>query len=314
MAEATAGQISIGDESAGLDLLTSVPTEEEEKNSEGRTQTYSLLPQNEFSNITTTSPNISEVGVEVGNMLEAQNTVAPSPTIFTKYFDEAGNPTLRSRGDLKKTVYQIPQFKDPEDSYARILPIDPVNEIIDDLNNKYLFDPGDPTDPGFTTDDGQVGTGDKNFESFGEMAKSVAGSAATLFTTFSTPAIALDILGQVLGGGTSDDDGAPVEYPGQVAPGVYSRGAAGGGGSAGMSQADIDAAAAVQNNIAVLDAAAVQAANDPDAGVPSGPGDAAGATDGFDFSAPGAIDSFGFASGGTVKAKAKKVPSFMDSK
>ena len=313
MAEATAGQINIGDESAGLDLLTSVPTEEEEKNSEGRTQTYSLLPQNEFSNITTISPNISEVGVEVGNMLEAQNTVAPSPTIFTKYFDEAGNPTLRSRGDLKKTVYQIPQFKDPEDSYFNdtITPIDPVNEIIDDLNNKYLFDPGDPTDPGFTTDDGQVGTGDKNFESFGEMARSVVGPAATLFTTFSTPAIALNLLGQVLGGGTRDDGGAPVEYPGQVSPGMYGRSTAGGsGGSAGMSQADMNAAAA-----------AIAASTPPD---PSGMGDDPG-DGGVESYSPGGTAGTGdasgeagesgiFASGGTVKAKAKKVPSFMDSK
>lgn len=307
MAEATAGQINIGDESAGLDLLTSVSTEEEEKNSEGRTQTYSLLPQNEFSNITTTSPNISEVGVEVGNMLEAQNTVAPSPTIFTKYFDEAGNPTLRSRGDLKKTVYQIPQFKDPEDSYG-ILPIDPVNEIIDDLNNKYLFDPGDVEGSG-----GGEGLYDADepsaFESFREMARSVVGPAATLFTTFSTPAIALNLLGQVLGERTSDDDGAPVQYPGQVAPGVYSRGAAGGGGSASMSQADMNAAAA-----------AIAASTPPDpGGMGDDPGDgggagAAGSTP--DFSGY-SVDYDPFASGGTVtksKAKTKKVPSFMDSK
>lgn len=305
MAEATAGQINIGDESAGLDLLTSVPTEEEEKNSEGRTQTYSLLPQNEFSNIITTSPNISEVGVEVGNMLEAQNTVAPSPTIFTKYFDEAGNPTLRSRGDLKKTVYQIPQFKDPEDSYFNdtITPIDPVNEIIDDLNNKYLFDPGDVEGSG-----GGEGLYDADessaFESFGEMAKSVAGSAATFFTTFSTPAIALDILGQVLDGGTRDDGGAPVEYPGQVSPGVFSRSTTGGGSSASMSQADMNAAAA-----------AIAASTPPDA---SGMGDDSGDGGGpSEPSAPGGAGGWNLASGGTVtksRTKAKKVPSFMDSK
>ena len=41
---AAAGKINIGDVRAGLDILTSVPTEEEE-DSKDRTQTYSLQPQ-----------------------------------------------------------------------------------------------------------------------------------------------------------------------------------------------------------------------------------------------------------------------------
>jgi len=147
---AAAGKINIGDARAGLDILTSVPTEEEE-DSKDRTQTYSLLPQNKFPNVITPSANIAKVGVEVGDTLNAQGTAASDvPNVFEDYFKD-GSPSLEARGNLPDTVYRVPQFRD---KHHIGFPIDilpnPPNQIIDDLNNKYSFDPGGDVGPNST--------------------------------------------------------------------------------------------------------------------------------------------------------------------
>ena len=326
---AAAGKINIGDVRAGLDILTSVPTEEEE-DSKDRTQTYSLLPQNKFPNVITPSANIAKVGVEVGDTLNAQGTAASDvPNVFEDYFKD-GSPSLEARGNLPDTVYRVPQFPDNRVTFPVPIVPSPPNQIIDDLNNQYLFGVGDDVGPDSTYNQW---SDDAPNLTFNEAVAGIGTGISDLFGFMTTAApsnifsnMVQNAVQAVTGGNPisleetnpfnrSRDEPAPIEYPGQSTPGVFDQpsGTTGGGGSAGMSQADMDAAAAAIAEAAAATQAAATGISGVDVSGGGGsysPGGTAGTGDASGEAGESGI----FASGGTVKAKAKKVPSFMDSK
>jgi len=303
---AAAGKINIGDARAGLDILTSVPTEEEE-DSKGRTQTYSLLPQNKFSNVITPSANIAKVGVEVGNTLNAQGTAASDVSnVFEDYFKD-GSPSLEARGNLPDTVYRVPQFRD---KHHIGFPIDilpnPPNQIIDDLNNQYLFDPGGVgPDSGYSdwSDDAPNLTLGEAIEGMGTGISDLFG-----FVTTAAPSNVVNNMVQNAARVLSGREPISLEETNPFIDATASR--AQEAIDSFVSDSDAQNATAQTQSAQDQAQAAVEGMDSPNVGDPSdpgGPGDGPGD--------PGDVGNVGMlASGGTVKAKAKKVPSFMDSK
>ena len=314
---AAAGKINIGDVRAGLDILTSVPTEEEE-DSKDRTQTYSLLPQNKFPNVITPSANIAKVGVEVGDTLNAQGTAASDvPNVFEDYFKD-GSPSLEARGNLPDTVYRVPQFPDNRVTFPVPIVPSPPNQIIDDLNNQYLFGVGDDVGPDSTYNQW---SNDAPNLTFNEAVAGIGTGISDLFGFLTTAApsnifsnMVQNAVQAVTGGNPisleetnpfnrSRDEPAPIEY--KQDSGGYNLPATSGGPSirggpqgGGMFPS------------AVIDPGSVSGPSGMDASF-----DAPSASDVSGWEADisqGLEAASNWASGGTVKAKNKN--SFMGSK
>ena len=174
--EQATGQIGIG-EKANLSTLTRRKRKRKKGQNPTGAETYSLMPQDEFSNIVSSPTDIQQVGI--GNLLQAQSSSAGEvPNVFEQY--DSAAPLLGT----KEAVYYQPPPEDEDDD-------DDDDDLPSVENDPYIQDPGDPTNPGFTTDDGQVGTGDKDFESATAMLESVfnaARNAAAVFTGQETTA------------------------------------------------------------------------------------------------------------------------------
>ena len=298
--EQATGQIGIG-EKANLSTLTRRKRKRKKGQNPTGAETYSLMPQDEFSNIVSSPTDIQQVGI--GNLLQAQGSSAGEvPNVFEQY--DSAAPVLGT----KEAVYYQPPEEEEEEEEEEDLP-----SVEDDPMRDFSVDASQAINPGFTTDDGQVGTGDKDFESATAMIESVKN--AFLGAARNTTKSFKENLPPILGGqkpfvanqAISTVNGDQVET----------------GRAADISNAALlDAAAAREQSVANANARKSSGTSQQipgsvsvDFSIPAGPGDDAGAMDGFDWSAPSAIDSIGVASGGVItKSKSKNKNSFMSMK
>jgi len=246
-------------------------------------------------------------------------------SFFDKYKNVAGGVAPLDPNDegFLASVYYTPPEPPPDDTpppppAALIPPEIPSHDSgVDDPFSGNFQDPFAVDDPTVTADQSQAvpGTGGPDFfsrddisegqaragmqpgsKTFSEVLAGMGKGLQSLVTTFSTPGIIADLLGDNKGGpakpgyvpGRSRATGQPAGYQSQN---FNTQGRSGMlGNTSGSSQA-----------------------SPPD---PGGMGDDPGG--GGPDAAPGPdisdMDPGLFASGGTVKAKTKKVPSFMDSK
>jgi len=309
------GQIGIG-EKANLSTLTRRKRKRKKGQDPTGAETYSLMPQNEFSNIVSSPTDITQVGI--GEKLQAQGTDASSVgNVFKDYTSAAPLGTT-----LEAIYYQPPPEEEEEDEDLPDIANDPMqipshDTGVDDPFSGNFQDHFAVDDPTVTADQSQAvpGTEGPDFfsrddisegqaragmqpgsKTFSEVLAGMGKGLQSLVTTFSTPGIIADLLGDNKGGpakpgyvpGRSRATGQPAGYQSQN---FNTQGRSGMlGNTSGSSQA-----------------------SPPD---PGGMGDDPGG--GGPDAAPGPdisdMDPGLFASGGTVKAKTKKVPSFMDSK
>ena len=116
------GQIEIGGKPT-VDTLTRTRRRRKRSQAPMGTETYSLLPQNEFSNIVSTPSDITQVGI--GKDLLKQGTAASEvPNVFDEYVSAA--PT----GSTYKALYGGEDDDEPDD-----------DDIIDELESDPLVIP-----------------------------------------------------------------------------------------------------------------------------------------------------------------------------
>ncbi len=102
------GQIGIG-EKASLSTLTRRKRKRKRGQAPTGAETYSLLPQNEFSNLVSSPTDITQVGI--GEKLQAQGTAAGDvPNVFKEYDSAAPKGTT-----LESIYYQPPPDDDDDD-------------------------------------------------------------------------------------------------------------------------------------------------------------------------------------------------------
>lgn len=105
--EQATGQIGIG-EKASLSTLTRRKRKQKKGQAPTGAETYSLMPQNEFSNIVSNPSDITQVGI--GKKLQAQGTAAGDvPNVFEQY--DSAAPLLGT----KEAVYYQPPPDDDDD-------------------------------------------------------------------------------------------------------------------------------------------------------------------------------------------------------
>ena len=101
------GQIGIG-EKASLSTLTRRKRKRKRGQAPTGAETYSLLPQDEFSNLVSSPTDIQRVGI--GNLLQAQGTAAGDvPNVFDEYVSAA------PRGTTLEAIYYQPPPDDDDD-------------------------------------------------------------------------------------------------------------------------------------------------------------------------------------------------------
>jgi len=150
------GQIGIG-EKANLSTLTRRKRKRKKGQAPTGSETYSLMPQNEFSNIVSSPTDIQQVGI--GNLLQAQGDSAGKvPNVFEEY--DSAAPLLGT----KEAVYYQPPPDEEEEEEEEDLPSvedDPMRDFspdtgIDEKGNPNYQDPfatdaeGNPMAPGAT--------------------------------------------------------------------------------------------------------------------------------------------------------------------
>jgi len=170
--EQATGQIGIG-EKASLGTLTRTRRKRKKGQRPQGTETYSLLPQNEFTDIVSSPTDITQVGI--GQLLTAQGIPASQvKNVFERYQDTGAAPF----GDVGDVLY--PQPEDDGD----------VNFIDDDIETQT--DPYIPdADPGIGEGD-PLGYGDP----YNIPEDSLLGGALNVFNDLTTKAN--ETLGQVL--------------------------------------------------------------------------------------------------------------------
>ena len=282
------GQIGIG-EKASLSTLTRRKRKRKRGQAPTGAETYSLLPQNEFSNLVSSPTDITQVGI--GKKLQAQGTAAGDvPNGFDEYVSAAPKGTT-----LEAIYYQPP----PDD---------------DD-------DPGDDDDLPSVEDDPYIPDADPGL---GE-GNPLGGTSA--FNNMNDIIIAAQKAGLVKGKTgyeSKDPEAGGYGFQATLPPSAskayedYTFGTGEGKGSMGAGTGGRGGSA----NMTDDDVAAMNAAIE--AGGASGGlsiGEAAGlgsesSTDSMDVTMPDLsgddLGTWGFASGGTVKAKNKN--SFMSMK
>lgn len=105
--EQATGQIGIG-EKANLNTLTRRKRKRKKGQAPTGAETYSLMPQTEFSNIVSSPTDIQQVGI--GNLLQAQGSSAGEvPNVFEQY--DSAAPLLGT----KEAVYYQPPPDDDDD-------------------------------------------------------------------------------------------------------------------------------------------------------------------------------------------------------
>jgi len=116
------GQIEIGGKPT-VDTLTRTRRRRKRSQAPMGTETYSLLPQNEFSNIVSTPSDITQVGI--GKDLLKQGTAASEvPNVFEQYVSAA------PRGSTYEALYGGEDDDEPDD-----------DDIIDELESDPLVIP-----------------------------------------------------------------------------------------------------------------------------------------------------------------------------
>ena len=107
--EQASGQIGIG-ERANLSTLTRTRRKRKKGQNPTGAETYSLMPQNEFTNIVSSPTDIQQVGI--GNLLTAQGaSAADVQNVFERYKTTGAKPL----GELGDVLYPQPEDDDDDD-------------------------------------------------------------------------------------------------------------------------------------------------------------------------------------------------------
>ena len=136
------GQIGIG-EKANLSTLTRRKRKRKKGQAPTGSETYSLMPQNEFSNIVSSPTDIQQVGI--GNLLQAQGSSAGEvPNVFEQY--DSAAPVLGT----KEAVYYQPPEEEEEEEEEDLPSVedDPMRDFSPDTG---VNDPESPNFQGFAT-------------------------------------------------------------------------------------------------------------------------------------------------------------------
>ena len=135
--EQATGQIGIG-EKANLSTLTRRKRKRKKGQAPTGSETYSLMPQDEFSNIVSSPTDLQQVGI--GNLLQAQGDSAGKvPNVFEEY--DSAAPLLGT----KEAVYYQPPDEEEEEEEEEDLPSvenDPMRNFSPDSN---IYDPDTQT-------------------------------------------------------------------------------------------------------------------------------------------------------------------------
>ena len=127
--EQATGQIGIG-EKANLSTLTRRKRKRKKGQAPTGSETYSLMPQDEFSNIVSSPTDLQQVGI--GNLLQAQGDSAGKvPNVFEEY--DSAAPLLGT----KEAVYYQPPDEEEEEEEEEDLPSvenDPMRNFSPDSN------------------------------------------------------------------------------------------------------------------------------------------------------------------------------------
>ena len=338
------GQIGIG-ERASLDTLTRRKRKRKRGQDPAGAQTYSLMPQDEFSNIVSSPTNITQVNV--GKKLQAQGTNASSVgNVFRDYTSAAPiGPTIDA-------IYPPPNDDDEKDddeeedagATDKLPDISPDTGINDPFSGNFQdhFAVDDPT---VTADQSQAvpGTEGPDFFSRGDISEAQSrggrqpgdktfsewaggiGKGIAALSQFLPSRIAVNLLSELTGGKPT-----PSTTPGYVPGREFATGRPAKGQKGYVDEPIIDMPVNPLVTAYNTGSRAQQAIDSFADSTPEGqdtfsPGASAPGVDidtgaGGDYGVGGSGYSgegggwTPFASGGTVKAKAKKVPSFMDSK
>ena len=140
--EQATGQIGIG-EKANLSTLTRRKRKRKKGQAPTGSETYSLMPQNEFSNIVSSPTDIQQVGI--GNLLQAQGSSAGEvPNVFEQY--DSAAPVLGT----KEAVYYQPPEEEEEEEEEDLPSVedDPMRDFSPDTG---VNDPESPNFQGFAT-------------------------------------------------------------------------------------------------------------------------------------------------------------------
>jgi len=126
--EQATGQIGIG-EKASLGTLTRTRRKRKKGQRPQGTETYSLLPQNEFTDIVSSPTDITQVGI--GQLLTAQGIPASQvKNVFERYQDTGAAPF----GDVGDVLYPQPEDDGDDD--------DDNDDDIETQTDPYIPDPG----------------------------------------------------------------------------------------------------------------------------------------------------------------------------
>ena len=304
------GQIGIG-EKASLSTLTRRRRKRKRGQAPTGAETYSLLPQDEFSNLVSSPTDIQRVGI--GNLLQAQGTAAGDvPNVFDEYVSAAPRGTT-----LEAIYYQPPDDEDdPGDD-------DDLPSIEDD---PYVPDPGLPdfADDSYDNPNYQdpfapvpetTGTLGEAIFGAGTGPRQDLGRSLGFNLSIGDPAEdipeAVDPVSIFTPGGGAYPGGSSGMYPGASTQGVNAEGQVVSATALPSASDQAAAALAAQN-------AADQGRIDPSISddAPSVPGGSpSGASAGGNFDVTGGFGDYFNADGGVItKSKAKNKKSFMSMK
>ena len=299
------GQIGIG-EKASLSTLTRRKRKRKKGQNPTGAETYSLMPQNEFSNIVSSPTDITQVGI--GEKLQAQGTDASSVgNVFGDYTSAAPIGTT-----LEAIYYEPPPDDDDDPGDDDDLPSvedDPLPDM----------DPGGVGDFSGYGQPGEFGdpAAKDAYDSFGEMVAGVFDAAKTGIDNTSrslNTAVSKGLFGE--GTGARQDLGRSLGFGVGIGDVNYDIPTGQDGMMPGSTQVGTSSIPSIGDQAAASEAAmesagqdeaqiAVEGFNDPSVGDPGGPA-------GPDISD---MDPGFWASGGTVtKSKSKNKKSFMSMK
>ena len=298
------GQIGIG-EKANLSTLTRRRRKRKKGQAPTGSETYSLMPQNEFSNIVSSPTDIQQVGI--GNLLQAQGSSAGKvPNVFEEYKSAA------PIGSTIDAIYPQPEDDEEDDDEEedagttdKLPDMDPGN--VDDSGYEW----GTPTEVDPNSLLGAILTPVANV--FGNLTK----GAEKVFRGLAPKHYA-----NVDRTTAFDEAGGKVATPlGKTALDAYNLDSFANNPS-GKAPGPAAGGRGGSTNMTITDIAAMNAAIDAGgAGGGLSIGEAAGlgsesSTDSMDVTMPDLggddLGTWGFASGGTVKSKNKN--SFMSMK
>jgi hypothetical protein len=168
--EQASGQIGIG-EKATLGTLTRRKRKRKKGQNPTGAETYSLMPQNEFSNIVSSPTDLAQVGI--GNLLTAQGvTPGEVNNVFGKYTSAA------PIGTTADALYPQPVDDGDDDDDDIEIGTDPIK--VPDMDPGGVGDFSGYGQPGEFGDPAE----ESPFDTFGEMAASAFGAARDAVAVF----------------------------------------------------------------------------------------------------------------------------------